>query len=100
MCGRVVGAVRLVKIPGRRRMEDYYYENLDGVRQWPIGWPCKAVYAPDVVECPFLRDHVEHLHGLGSFPHYVARFQYGPFELETNMRERLNRDFAEFERIE
>jgi hypothetical protein len=36
---------------------------------------------------------------LGSFGSYVARFQHGPFDLESAMRERLNRDFAQFEPI-
>src|SRR5438309_7714064 len=58
MCGRVAGAVRLLKMPPGRRMEDYHYDNLEGVRQWPIGWPCKAVYAPDESFCPSLREHV------------------------------------------
>lgn len=45
MRGRVVGAVRLVKMPPRRRVEDYYYEDWDGSLRWPIGWPCEVVYA-------------------------------------------------------
>ena len=80
-------------------MEDYYYDDWDGSRRWPIGWPCETVYAPEETECPFLREHVEHLFGPGSFGSYVARFQHGPFELEPAMRERLNRDFAQFEQI-
>jgi hypothetical protein len=99
MCGRVVGAARLRKMPRGKKMEDYFYDNLEGERQWPIGWPCKAVYAPDESECPLLREHVEHLHGLGAFANWVARFQHGPFELEGAMQDRLNRDFAQFERI-
>lgn len=98
MRGRVVGAVRLVQMPPRRRMEDYYYDDWNR-RRWPIGWPCEVVYAPEVSRCPFLREHVEHLFGSGSFGSYVARFQHGPFELEPAMQERLNRDFAQFERI-
>lgn len=96
MRGRVVGAVRLVKMPRHRKMEDYYYDDWDGSRRWPIGWPCEAVYAPDESECPFLREHVEHLFGSGSFAGYVSRFQQGPFRLELAMRERLNRDFGQF----
>jgi hypothetical protein len=97
--GRVVGAVRLVKMPQRRKMEDYYYDDWDGSRRWPIGWPCKVVYAPNEPECPFLREHVEHLFGPGSFGGYVSRFQHGPFKLEPAMREAINRDFAQFEQI-
>lgn len=100
MRGRVVGAVKLVKIPPRRKMEDYFYDDWDGSRRWPIGWPCKVVYAPDEFDCPFLREHVEHLFDSGNFGSYVSRFQHGPFELEPAMRDRLNRDFAQFEQIE
>jgi hypothetical protein len=97
MRGRVVGAVRLVKMPPGRKMEDYYYDDWDGTRRWPLGWPCEVVYAPDESQCPFLREHVEHLFGPGSFASYVSRFQHGPFLLEPTMQERLNRDFALFE---
>lgn len=96
--GRVVGAVQLVEMPLRRRMEDYFYDDWDGSRRWPIGWPCRVVYAPDESQCPSLREHVEHLFGSGSFGGYVSRFQHGPFELDQAMRERLNHDFAGFER--
>ncbi|HEV8063165.1 MAG TPA: hypothetical protein VGP68_25010 [Gemmataceae bacterium] len=97
MRGRVIGTVRLIKMSSRRKMEDYYYDDWDGSRRWPIGWPCKVAYAPDESECPLLREHVEHLFGPGSFGNYVGRFQLGPFQLEPVMRERLNRDFAQFE---
>jgi len=94
--GRVVGAVRLLPMPPGGRVEDYFYNDWDGSRRWPVGWPCQVVYAPAVAESPTLRDHVEHLHGPGSFGGYVSRFQRGPFALEQAMRERLNRDFAGF----
>src|SRR5207244_9732157 len=96
MRGRVVGAVRPLKMPPRRRMEDYFYDDWDGSRRWPIGWPCKVVYAPDDSECPSFREHIEHLFGSGTFGNYVSRFQHGPFQLERNVRERLNRDFSQF----
>jgi len=99
MRGRVVGAARLVRMPRGRRMEDYFYRDWDESLRWPIGWPCEAVYAPEESACPLLREHVEHLFGPGSFGGYVARFQHGPFDLEPAMRERLNRDFAEFETL-
>jgi len=99
MRGRVVGGVRLVEMPPRRRVEDYFYEDWDGSLRWPIGWPCKVVYAPDESECPVLRQHVEYLFGPGNFGSYVSRFQHGPFELEPDMRERLNRCFTQFEQI-
>jgi hypothetical protein len=99
MRGRVVGAVRLVAMPPERQMEDYFYDDWDGSRRWPIGWPCGVVFAPDCTECPSLREHVEHLFGPGSFGGYVSRFQHGPFELEVAMRDRLSRDFAHFEPI-
>src|SRR5437016_5819986 len=34
MAGRVVGAVRLLKMPLGKRMEDYHYDNLEGEWQW------------------------------------------------------------------
>jgi hypothetical protein len=83
-------------MPKRRRMENYFYEDWDGSRRWPIGWPCEVVYAPDEAECPSFREHVEHQFGPYSFGGYVSRFQRGPFPLETAMQERLNRDFAMF----
>jgi hypothetical protein len=97
MRGRVVGAVRLVNMPSGAKMEDYFYDDWDGSRRWPIGWPCEVVYAPEESECPFLREHVEHLFGPGTFGSYVGRFQHGPIKLEQPMRERLNRDFAQFD---
>ncbi len=97
--GRVVGAVRLVPMPPRRRIEDYFCDDWDGSRRWPIGWSCEVVFVPEESECPFLREHVEHHFGPGRFGGYVARFQHGPFELDRAMREALNRDFTQFERI-
>ena len=98
--GRVVGVVRLLPMPSGQRVEDYFYNDWDGSRRWPIGWPCQVVYAPAVAECPSLREHVEHLFGGGSFGGYVSRFQRGPFALDEDMRERLNRDFAGFTPLE
>jgi hypothetical protein len=94
--GRVVGAVRLTPMPSGCRVADYFYNDWDGTRRWPIGWPCSVVYAPEVSLCPSLREHVEHVFGPGSFRGYVTRFQRGPFRLEAETRERLNRDFARF----
>jgi hypothetical protein len=99
MRGRVVGAVRLVPMPPGRRIEDFFSDDWKGSRRWPIGWPCEVVYAPNESECPSLREHVESLFGPRNFGSYVARFQRGPFALDRDMRERLNRDFAQFERI-
>jgi hypothetical protein len=96
MLGRVVGAVRLVEMPPGRGMEDYFYDDWDGSRRWPIGWPCQVVYAPEVDQCPTLREHVEHLFGPASFGGHVSRFQQGPFRLERAMRERLSLDFGQF----
>jgi hypothetical protein len=94
--GRIICAVQLVAMPHGKKVEDYFYNDWDGSRRWPIGWPVRLVYSPAVAECPRLRDHVETLFGSGSFGSYVARFQHGPFQLEQVMRERLNRDFSEF----
>ena len=97
--GRVVGAVRLPALPLGRRLEDYYFDDWDGSRRWPIGWPCEVVYAPPLDQCPLLRDHVELLFGSGSFGSYVARFQKGSFSLEPKMQARLSKDFEAFKPI-
>ena len=92
--GRVIAAVKLLEMPPGRKMDDYFYDDWDGKRRWPIGWPCQLILAPPQHECPPLRDHVEHLFRTGSFGPYLARLQKGPFSLDAAMRERLNRDFA------
>jgi hypothetical protein len=99
MRGRVICAVQLVAMPPGKRLEDYFYDDWDGSRRWPIGWPARLIYSPPIAECPTLRDHVQTLYGSGSFGGYVARFQHGSFPLEQAMRERLNRDFAQFTRL-
>ena len=78
--GRVIGVVQLVSMPEGGKMEDYYHDDLDGSRRWPIGWPCKLICVPPVDQCPKLRDHVELLHGTGSFRGYVSRLQQGLFD--------------------
>jgi hypothetical protein len=98
MRGRVIGAVRLINMPRRGKMEDYSCPDWDGSPRWPIGWPCQVVYAPDVNDCPKLRDHVDHLRP-GTFRSYVKQFLQGPFRLEPDMQARLNRDFNEFKPI-
>jgi len=97
--GRVVGGVQLTTMPANKKVDDYYYDDWDGSRRWPIGWPCDVIYAPEVSVCPAFREHIEFLFGNGSFGSYVSRFQHGPFELEPAVRERLNRDFSEFARL-
>ena len=89
-----MGIVRLLEMPSDRRVTDYFYDNWDGVRRWPIGWPCEVVCSPPVSECPSLREHVEHFGW--AFGSYAARFQFGPFRLDKAMRDRLNRDFEQF----
>jgi hypothetical protein len=98
--GHVVGAVQLTEMPAGRKMEDYFYNDWDGSPRWPIGWPCKVVYAPNDSASPQLREYVETLFGLGSFGGYVKRFQIGPFRLEPAIRQIIDRDFAQFERID
>jgi hypothetical protein len=98
--GRVVGAVRLLEMPDDKTIEDYFYDDWDGSRRWPYGWPCEPVYAPPVSLCPPLREHIEHLNGNGSFAGYVSRFQLGPFELEPDVRDALNGDFEELPRLD
>ena len=97
--GRIICAVQLVAMPPDKKVEDYFYNDWDGSRRWPIGWPARLIYSPPIAECPILREHVETLFGSGSFSSYTARFQHGPFELEPAMRERLNADFGQFTRL-
>jgi hypothetical protein len=94
MRGRVVGAVRLLNMPAGRDTSDYFYDDLEGRRRWPIGWPCVAVLHPPIDECPRLRDLVEMSHGARSFAPYVARFQNGPFALDTRISVELSRRFT------
>jgi len=97
MRGRVAGAVRLVEKPSHLKLEDFYCDDLEGKRRWPIGWPCQVVLAPHENQCPVLREHVESVHG--SFAAYAGQFQRGPFALDPVMRDRLNRDFGEFNSV-
>jgi hypothetical protein len=80
-------------------MRDYFYRDWDESMRWPIGWPCKAVYAPDVSQCRALRSLVDELFGPQSFQPYVGRFQLGPFELERPMANRLDSIFAGFSKL-
>ena len=97
--GRVCGAVSLSSMPKGKRVEDYYYKDLLGELRWPIGCPCETIYAPDADDCPHLRDLITQLYGSGSFGPYVSRMQHGPFELEAEVRERLNSGFRGFTQI-
>jgi hypothetical protein len=99
MRGRVVGAVRLVDMPPDKTERDYFYKDWDGTLRWPVGWPCKAVYAPPVAECPVLRSLVDKLHGANNFQPYVARFQKGPFRLDLKMANELADRFARFPKL-
>jgi hypothetical protein len=92
--GRIIGVVQLLPMPSDKTVEDYFYNDWDGTRRWPYGWPARLVSSPSIAECPTLREHVESLFKPGSFGGYVKRFQLGPFRLEPAMRNRLNRDFA------
>lgn len=96
MRGRVVGAVRLLPMPKGRTTADYSYKDWDGTLRWPIGWPCEAVYAPPVDQCPLLKPIVEMLFGPDLFRTYTARFQQGPFPLESNVARELEKRFARF----
>jgi hypothetical protein len=71
MRGRVVGAVRLLSMEPGKTTRDYFYRDWDKKMRWPLGWPCKAVYAPDVSQCPVLQSLVEDLHGPNSFQPYA-----------------------------
>lgn len=90
MRGKVVGAVRLLPMPPGKTTADYFYKDWDGSLRWPVGWPCEAVYAPPIDQCPMLRSLVELLFGPDNFKAYVARFQRGPFELDGRMAKELD----------
>jgi|GEM_PF-2030348 len=94
--GRVVGAVRLVPMPPGRGIEDYFDNDVDGTRRWPVGWPCQVVYAPPTEGCPVLKSLVELVHGPRSFQPFVARFQYGPIKLDRGVADKLFARFAGF----
>jgi hypothetical protein len=99
MRGRVVGAVRLVDMPPGKTVRHYFYKDWDGTLRWPVGWPCKVVYAPPVAECPVLRTLVDKLHGANSFQPYVSRFQRGPFKLDPAMASELAGRFTRFPKV-
>lgn len=99
MRGRVVGGVKLLPMPTGKVTGDYFYKDWDGTIRWPLGWPCKAVYAPPVSQCPVLRTRVEMLFGPNNFQSYVARFQHGPFGLETRMAADLDKFFTKFSKL-
>ncbi|TMA83999.1 MAG: hypothetical protein E6J74_35045 [Deltaproteobacteria bacterium] len=96
MRGRVVGGVRLLPMPPGKEMRDYFYPDWDKRMRWPLGWPCKAVYAPPVSEC---RPLVDDLFGQDLFQSYVSRFQHGPFKLEAKMAKELDKFFAQFSKV-
>ncbi|HME21548.1 MAG TPA: hypothetical protein VKI44_09430 [Acetobacteraceae bacterium] len=94
MRGKVVDAVCLLNMPAGRGINDYFYNDLEGKRRWPIGWPCVAVLHPPIDECPTLRTLVEKNHGPNSFGPYVKRFQRGPFALDRPVSIELSRWFT------
>lgn len=71
--GRVISAVKLVPMPEDQHIEDYFSNDLDGSCRWPIGWPCRVVYAPPATECRSLREHVESEYEPGAFRSYLRR---------------------------
>lgn len=66
MRGRVVGAIRMLEMPDGDTIDDYWHDDWDGSRRWPIGWPCEAVFAPPIENCPVFREHIESLFGRGE----------------------------------
>src|SRR5207249_1236657 len=98
--GRVVGGVQLLPMPRGKVMRDYFYKDWDGTMRWPLGWPCKAVYAPEVSQCRHLRSLVEEIWSHPNFFQlFVARFQLGPFTIEHRMADKLDRLFAQFPKL-
>ena len=94
--GRVAGAVQLVPMPDGGGISDYFFRDWDDSLRWPIGWPCRVVYAPPVEECPVLRSIVDAVHGPNSFQPYVSRLQKGPFVMDRKVADKLEAWFARF----
>jgi hypothetical protein len=87
--GRVVGAVRLLLMSEDQSIRDYFFDDWDGSRRWPIGWPCRVVYAPPVEECPRLRTIVDAVFEPNSFGPYVGQLLRGPFRLDRKVANKL-----------
>jgi hypothetical protein len=83
--GRVVGAVSLIEMPSGKSKADYFYDDWDGTRRWPIGWPCRVVFAPPTDRCPLLRSLVEYCFNRSDFKTYVAPLQRGPIPIAGKM---------------
>ena len=93
--GRVIEVVELLPIPSGGTMEDYFYLNSEKERLWPIGLPCRQVYAPSIGECPLLRDVFESHYKPAPFSSYTVKFTKGPFQLDAKMRGSLNAAFGQ-----
>lgn len=100
MRGRIVGGVQLRSMPHGKTIQDYYFEDWDGSRRWPIGWPCKVIYAPPIDQCPVLRSIVDQVHGPNCFQPYVSRLQNGPFELDRGVADKIEAWFSKFPRLD
>jgi hypothetical protein len=93
MRGKVVGGVSLVNMPTGKGINDYFCDDLEKRRRWPIGWPCVAVLRPPVDECPSLEYLVEMYHGSNSSS-YAARLCDGPIQLDWAVSNGLSRWFT------
>ena len=100
MRGRIVGAVRLLKMPEGKGIEDYFYHDWDqhdgnpewdGTARWSVGWPCQTVLCPQPEMAPALRSLVEVAHPGAAFGTYVAQFQQGPIQLGFPMIQAITR---------
>lgn len=88
--GRIAGAVKLLPMPPGKTINDYYFLDLmTQKKRWPVGWPCKVVFAPPDDQCPVLRTLVELHYGPGNFQPFVSRLQYGPVDLDPKMAKAL-----------
>ena len=94
--GRVVGGVQLLPMPEGKDISDYVFSDWDDTVRWPMGWPCRAVYAPPVSECSTLRSIVDQFHGPNTFGAYLGRCQKGPFELDGKVAGKLDEWFRQF----
>jgi len=82
MHGLIVGTVRLEPMPSGHTETDYFYDDYDGTRRWPHGWPCAVVRFLQAQQRFTLRGLVEAFHPSVAFGNYVARLQIRPIKLD------------------
>ncbi len=98
--GRVVGAVRLVRMPHGKTTADYADKDpATGEVRWPHGWPCEVVYCPPPNQCPLLSDLLAKLDPPKRLDELTIRFRAGPIHLNSRLAAILDDAFSAFERL-